>query len=214
MTYNSTHVTYTHTSSHQSIGVTIDSNSPAILKPARKGNVWVQTDRTHWLVNLHGDAVAMTTHHDHTLPLEASLEGIAVDILVHYSGRELGIECSSDGGRGVEELSGSLQLKDYRGRPILVRICCCLTSVSVALRISTSQIKFCQSLTYLSSISKVLKYFYAKSEIIQWRQSVLALSLVQSEENQRHNQRFFLSCRLLSTSFKSRTNLLHIVSPW
>ena len=65
----------------------------------------------------------METQLDYTLPLEAWLEGAAVDVRVHYGsegGRVLEIECRGEGEGDVVKLSGSVELEEFRGKPLLV----------------------------------------------------------------------------------------------
>lgn len=102
----------------QTLGVESTSQHEVSLTTARNGNVWVEVDQSRWLVDLHGD-VSIAIRLDHTHFLETSLEGAAVDVLLHYGGEELGIELR---GEGLGEVEESVGLGEERGRPVLVRM--------------------------------------------------------------------------------------------
>ena len=107
----------------QSLGVSREAGEEVTLSPARSGDVWLQVGHSRWLLGLQGE-VTIETELDHTLVLEAWLEGEAVDVRVRYSGeggRVLEIECRGEGKEGEAKLSSSVKLEEFRGKPLLVR---------------------------------------------------------------------------------------------
>lgn len=104
-----------------SLGISREFGEEVILSPARSGGVWLQAGHSHWLLGLQGE-VTIETKLDHTLLLEEWLEGEAVEVRVHYGGeggRLLEIECRGEGKGGVVEISSSVKLEEFRGKPLL-----------------------------------------------------------------------------------------------